>query len=131
MKPFPLSVVFFVSVTLPLQIGRIPDELWGKWVISPVVPTRTIACWGDPEARALLGTELEYSPDSFRWKNVITPHASASRRIMTAQAFHDEVSGHSHSQVDFQQLGIHAKQIVQISIKHPPAEITRSSVEIP
>jgi hypothetical protein len=35
------------------------------------------------------------------------------------------------SQVSFRQLGISASETKQVSIEHPPAEITKATTEIP
>jgi hypothetical protein len=111
----------------------IPRELWGKWVIRHEVPTPTISCWGETEARAIVGTEIEYTTDSFRWKDVTVKHANAEVRIVSAKQFHDENSGGSvsSSQVTFHDLGIALPSATQITIEHPAASITGATTEIP
>jgi hypothetical protein len=119
------------AVTTPAQ--TIPQQLWGKWVVTRQIPTTTISCWGSAEAKTLLGTEIEYSKDLFRWKNVVTEHAVAESAVVSAEQFHDDNSGQgsNSSQVTFRQLGIKANEATQILIHHPPAEITGGTIEIP
>jgi hypothetical protein len=111
----------------------IPKQLWGKWVIHRQISTRTIACWGDKEARKLIGTEIEYKPDSFRWKNVVTDKPSATKKTVTAQEFQKENSGGgaNDSQVSFKDLGILQPAADLILIQHPDAHITTATTEIP
>jgi len=117
----------------PHQGQTIPELIWGKWVVTRQIPTTTISCWGVAEAKTLLGTEIEYSAESFRWKNVVTTHPVAEARIVSAEQFHDDNSGKgsNSSQITFRQLGIKARQAMLISIHHPPAEITGGTIEIP
>jgi len=69
----------------------------------------------------------------FRWKNFVTSHAVAEIRMISAEQFHDDNSGQgsNSSQITFNQLGIQAKQAMQVSIHHPPAKITGATIEIP
>ena len=129
---FSLVAALSCGVTA-VHAQTIPVELWGKWVVARVLPTRTIACWGDRQAKALLNTEIEYSGDVFRWKDVITRSLDVSTEVVTAERFHDDNSGRgtNSSQVTFRELGISSNQATEISIKHPPADITGETVEIP
>jgi hypothetical protein len=105
----------------------------GKWIVTRIIPTRTIACWDDAEARTLLRTEIEYSQRFFRWKSIVTKVPVVSTAVVTAQQFHDENSGRgaNSSQVTFSELGITADRATEITIQHPPANITGETVEIP
>jgi hypothetical protein len=111
----------------------IPKELWGKWRVVRVVPTSSISCWGEKEAKAIVGTEIEYSADSFRWKNVVTPRPAARVVRIDAQQFHDENSGAgaNSSQVTFEMLGIKAPSTRQIKITHSDANAAPGTTEIP
>jgi hypothetical protein len=111
----------------------IPKELWGKWVVKRQLDTTTISCWGDKEARGLIGTEIEYKAATFRWGKVTTEKARATVRSVTSQQFHDENSGGgaNSSQVTFEQLGIRAANAKLVTIEHAPAAITGSTIEIP
>ena len=127
-----LTIVFlaFVRIT-PAQ--TIPKELWGTWVVSREVPTTTVPCWGEKEARKLIGTELEYASELFRWHKVVTKNPIATTATVTAQQFHDANSGGStaSSQVTFQQLGIKGDRAVEVEIQHPIGSLTGATGEIP
>lgn len=120
----------FVAQTVPKQ--TIPEDIWGKWIIRREIPT-TISCWGEADAKKLLGTEIEYSTELFRWKDVVTSRPEVETRMISAEKFQADNSGGSvnSSQITFSQLGIHATQAKQISIHHPPATISSATVEIP
>src|SRR2546427_747249 len=62
-------------------------ELWGTWVVRREVPTTTISCWGDKEAKKLIGTEIEYSAQIFRWNKTVTKNPTAETITITAQRF--------------------------------------------
>jgi hypothetical protein len=110
-----------------------PKRIWGKWRIRREVPTLTVSCWCEREVRAILGTEIEYTAESFRWKNVITRHPSTEVANVSAEQFHAEHSGQgvNSSEITFQQLGIKAAQATQSTIKHPDANVTGATTEIP
>jgi hypothetical protein len=112
---------------------NIPQELVGKWVIKRELLTRTISCWGEKESKAIIGTEIEYTADSFRWKRVVVKHPTVEVHVVSAEQFERENSSPSvsGSQVSFRQLGISASKTKQVSIEHPPAEITKATTEIP
>jgi hypothetical protein len=117
----------------PHQGQTIPEQIWGKWVVTRQIPTTTISCWGAAEAKTLLGTEIKYSAEVFRWKDVVTAHPTAKAKMVSAEQFHDDNSGKgsNSSQITFHKLGITAKQVMLISIHHPPGNITGGTIEIP
>jgi hypothetical protein len=127
--------LIFILLALPgtAHAQTIPKELWGKWVVRREVPTTTISCWGDEEAKKLIGTEVEYSTEFFRWQDVVTKSPIAEVTVVTAEQYHDENSGGSanSSEVTFKQLGIKAKEATQVRILHPAADITGGTIEIP
>jgi hypothetical protein len=131
MKHLLCSLIFFAGGMLAAQ--NIPKELVGKWVILRELPTRTISCWGEKEAKAIIGTEIEYTADSFRWKHMVVEHPSVTVAVVGADQFERENSSPSvnGSQVSFRQLGIDATKTKQVSINHQPAEITGATTEIP
>jgi len=116
-----------------LAAQNIPQDLVGKWVIQREIPTRTISCWGEKEAKAIIGTDIEYTADSFRWKDIVVKHPTITVAIVSAEQFQRENSspGANGSQVSFRQLGIDAPEMKQVSINHEPAEITGATTEIP
>jgi hypothetical protein len=76
------SLLLYVVVALNGLVAggtaqEIPKELWGNWRITKELPTSTVSCWGRQEARAIIGTGMGYTADSFRWKNLIARHATA------------------------------------------------------
>lgn len=111
----------------------IPATLMGRWVVQRELPTRSITCWDAREAETLIGTELEYSAESFRWKDVIIKQPSATVKRVTAEEFWSYHSGRGQdsSQVTFAMLGIEAASTIQVEIAHPPAAIMRATIQIP
>jgi hypothetical protein len=113
----------------------IPSELWGTWVVRRELPTSAISCWGEPEARAIIGTEIEYRADLFRWKDKIVRNPTAIVLVVTARQFHDDNSGQgaNSSQVTFGQLGIKAATAKQVAINQRGAtsELPVEPSEIP
>jgi hypothetical protein len=116
-----------------LAAQNIPQELAGKWVIQRELPTQTISCWGEKKARAIIGTQIEYTADSFRWKHIVVKQPTVEIAVVSAEQFQRENSSPSvnGSQVSFRQLGIDAPEVRQVSINHAPAEITGATTEIP
>jgi hypothetical protein len=131
------KIVLTLTVCLAFAKGApsqtIPKDLWGTWVVRRTIPTSTISCWGEKEAKKIIGTEIEYSEQRFRWKRAITKNPDVETKTVTAQQFHEGNSGGgaNSSQVTFAQLGIKAESVVQITIRHPSATITEATGEIP
>jgi hypothetical protein len=114
-------------------VDGIPRELWGKWTVVRELDTRTISCWGDKQAKRIIGTTIDYSPRTLSWRNLHTKADGAKVRTVTADEFHQENSGGSvsGSQIDFQQLGIKKASVTQITIRHPDQSITGATSEFP
>jgi hypothetical protein len=131
MERFLCSLFLLVGSALTAQ--NIPKELVGKWAIQRELPTRTISCWGEKEAKEIIGSEIEYTMDSFRWKQIVVKHPTVAVAVVSAEQFQRENSSPSvnGSQVSFHQLGIDAPEMKQVSISHEPAEITGATTEIP
>ncbi len=131
MKQLFCSLILLAGSMLAAQ--DIPQELVGKWVVQRELPTRTISCWGEKEAKAIIGTEIEYTVDSFRWKHTVVKHPTVTVAVVSAEQFQHESSSPSvnGSQVSFRQLGIDAPEMKQVSINHAPAEIAGATTEIP
>jgi hypothetical protein len=83
-RTFHLTAIVAVFATAAMA-QTIPSELWGRWVIQRELPTSTISCWGETEAKAIIGTEIEYSADSFRWQDKIERHPTANVSVVTAK----------------------------------------------
>lgn len=123
----------FLLVCSALTAQNIPKELIGKWAIQRELPTRTISCWGEKEAKAIIGSEIGYTADSFTWKHIVVKHPTVAIAVVSAEQFQRENSSPSvnGSQISFRQLGIDAPEMKQVSISHEPAEITGATTEIP
>ncbi len=124
---------FLIFLTSTVAAQNIPQELVGKWVIQRELPTRTISCWGEKEAKAIIGTEITYTTDSLQWKHLVVKHPAVEVAIVTAEQFQTDNSSPSAngSQVSFRQLGIRTPKAKQVTINHPPADITGATTEIP
>ena len=129
---FPV-VIGLICLVPAASAQPIPRELWGRWIVRRDLPTHMISCWGDEEARKLLGTEIEYSGELFRWKEIVTKNPTAVTTIITARHFHDEYSGQGagSSDVTFKEIGINAGQAKRITIRHPDAHVSGATVEVP
>ncbi len=128
-----VHAAILVGVAVTASAQNIPKEIWGKRIIRRILPTRTISCWGYPEARKLLETEIEYSANTFRWKDVIVQSPVVDTMIVSADQYHDDNSGHGtdSSQIDFGQLGIKTATAKRITIQHPAASVSSATTEIP
>jgi hypothetical protein len=106
---------------------KIPQELLGKWIIRKVLPTNMTSCLDGKQAQSLVGTEIEYRSDSFRWKTTNVQSSGCSTNMIGAQEFAQDISGNA-SHIDFSQLGIAASAIKQITIDHPDVKIAELSL---
>ena len=132
MRQLMLLFAIVSPVVAMLATREIPDQLRGKWIVKKVIPTSTISCWGDRESKQLVGTEIEYTADSLRWRDKTTAHPDVTVSEITAEQFHSENSGGAaDSQVSFRQLGILSASATQISLGHQAANITGGTTEIP
>ncbi len=115
-----------------VQTHEIPTQLQGDWVVTRLIPTRTISCWGQREANQLIGTTIRYTADSLQWKNHIAQGVGVATRVWTREEFEKEYyGGPSDSQLDFKQLGILSGTAEIVTIHHAPADIAGGSIEIP
>jgi hypothetical protein len=124
-------LIFLTSTVVAAQ--NIPQELVGKWVIQRELPTRTISCWGEKESKAVIGTEITYTTDSFQWKHLVVKQLALKVAVVTAEQFQTDNSSPSAngSQVSFRQLGIRTPKVKQITINHPPVDFTGATTEMP
>ena len=121
-----LEQLFAQGGANPTPTTKIPQELLGKWIIRKVLPTDTIGCLDSKQAQTLVGTEIEYRADSFRWKTTTVQSSGSSTNMIGPQQFAQDNSG-SGSHVDFNQLGIAASAVEQITINHPDVKIAELS----
>lgn len=133
MKALVCSTLFFSCLAAGGSMQSVPKELWGSWRITRELPAPTISCWGEKEARTILGSKIEYGAHYFAWKNHRYSQITAELRVVTAEQFHDENSGGgaNDSQVSFRDLDIQTKTAHQITINHPDAQITGATSEVP
>ncbi|MGD0482051.1 MAG: hypothetical protein ABSA42_17910 [Terracidiphilus sp.] len=125
-----LAIALFLNSAACVVAQDIPVVLRGTWRVQRMLPADTVSCWGEKQARGLIGTRIEYTADSFRWKDKLISHPGVKVAVVTADQFQEEYSG-SGSFVDFARLGIRGSQATQIQIDHPAADITGGSIEIP
>lgn len=111
----------------------IPVELRGKWKVTREIPTKTISCWGSKEAKQLIGTEIEYSADSLRWKDRLAREPQVAVSSITAEQFHRDYSGggSAGSQVTFKQLGIRSTATTLVVLTHPDVKPINDASELP
>jgi len=74
---------------------NIPSLIWGKWIVRRELPSRTISCWGENDAKAIIGTQIEYSDKVFRWNGVVTNNPTSETKTVTADRFSNENSSPS------------------------------------
>jgi hypothetical protein len=105
--------------------NAIPKGLSGRWRVERIIPTRTITCFGEREARSIVHTEIEYSQTAFHWNHHLIPYTSASSHVLNAEQFHDDYSGGGakDSQVDFDQLGIRSSTVTVVTFAHADVNI--------
>jgi len=113
--------------------GAIPHELIGRWTVIRTLPTKTISCWGEAEAKTVIGTEIIYTADALQWKDAVAKDPKVTRNVITARNFalNNSGGGANDSNVSFKQLGITAARATQVTIEHPDATVTGSTTEIP
>lgn len=133
-RRFFLNLLIAIAALRTISTAQsIPKDIWGTWVIRRQLQTTTVACWGNEDAKKLLGTQLEYSEKLFRWNNTTVSDPTAEARTITAQEFEDENSGigiHS-TPITLQQLGIKQDHVSEVMIQHSPAHIWPETSEIP
>jgi hypothetical protein len=112
------DVIKKVGSSYKYDPGEIPYKLWGTWTITREIPTRTITCWDDKQAKRLLGTKITYGPHAYQWNQISNNHISASVSLHDADSFWSAYSSpvSDGSQVDFGQLGISTPLIAHISL---------------
>jgi hypothetical protein len=126
-------VVLAIAALCSAAEPDIPPQLRGKWLVKRELPTSTISCWGEEEVKTLIGTEIEYGADSFRWRDKLTSRPTVKVSRVSAKRFQLENSGQgaNSSQVSFRELGVGAPYLTQVELEHPPAAITEATGEIP
>jgi hypothetical protein len=80
-------VVMFLGLLRTTPAQTIPKELWGTWVVRREVPTTTISCRGEKEAKKLIGTEVQYSATLFRRNKVVRKIRAHKRQQLRPTSF--------------------------------------------
>src|SRR6478609_10957993 len=128
-----INVCVFAVLIASSAAKDIPAELQGKWKVTREIPTKTISCWGSKESKQLIGTEIEYSADSLRWKDRVARHPQVAVSSITAEQFRRDYSGggSAGSQVTFKQLGIRSAATTQIVLTHSDIKPINDAPELP
>jgi len=122
----------FATSQVPTN-SPVPQDLWGKWKVVKEFNTRTISCWGNDQAKKILGTTIEYGPNEITWRTLHAKVDRAAVKAISAEEFSKDNSSTSvsGSQIDFNQLKITAQIVKQVTIHHADAEITGATAEFP
>src|SRR5258708_8283423 len=125
MKTMRRLIACFVVVSLSAATARapkVPTEIWGTWKIVRTLPTRTISCWGDKEAKSIIGTEIEYTPTSFRWKRFTIRDPKVTERVVSPEQYPAENSGQGSNRpyLPLPHLRTPLPEPVLISLHPPP-----------
>jgi uncharacterized protein YecT (DUF1311 family) len=117
----------------PSAATAIPAQLVGKWTVVKTLPAKTISCWGDSEAKSLIGATITYTADSFQWKDTLSKNPKVTSTTVSARDFEANNSGGgaNDSNVSFKQLGIPGGRATQITLEHADAHLTGGTTEIP
>ena len=65
--------LLLAAQTVSVTSHEIPQNLRGVWVVTQVLPTQTISCWGSQDAHKVLDTTIQYSADSFPMEKFCRP----------------------------------------------------------
>jgi hypothetical protein len=122
------GAVMLTAVSLPAE--TLPSQLAGSWRITRILPTHNTACWNDEQAQPLVGSTLSYSRDAMQWRGGTVPVQGVVVRQVTEKEFRNENSGSSGG-VDFLQLGIRTRQVMEVDLQHEDADITGATTEVP
>jgi hypothetical protein len=102
----------------------IPRELVGRWVVRKYFSLQGVTCWDEKQARAIVGTVLEYRADNFLWNGKTIRNLGAKTSEVTASDFAaDNAGGSGGGQVSFSQLGISTPTVSQVEIRHPDVAV--------
>lgn len=123
-------VLWALVAVLPTAAEPLPARLAGTWRISRVLPTTNVTCWGEKEARPLVGSTLTYSQHRMRWRDGFVPLSGITTRTVTAAEFLRENSG-SGGAARFEQLGIRAGSVLEVDMQHEDMDITGATTEVP
>ncbi|MGO2370465.1 MAG: hypothetical protein ACTH6H_17790, partial [Serratia sp. (in: enterobacteria)] len=100
----------------------IPKTLLGNWHVSKILPTQTVGCWDEQQAKSLIGGKISYKTDGFNWNGTALKSDGATVSTVEAQEFVEDNSG-SSSYIDFPMLGISTPAVERVVIQHADTAI--------
>jgi hypothetical protein len=103
-------------------VEPIPKTLLGNWHISKILPTQTVGCWDEQQAKGLIGGKIAYKAGSFTWNGTELKSEGATLSTVEAQEFVEDNSG-SSSYIDFPMLGISTPAVERVMIQHADTTI--------
>ncbi|MGB8666018.1 MAG: hypothetical protein WCD24_14900 [Serratia inhibens] len=126
----PLMVLACVSATQvqaaeqgqQAVVEPIPKALLGNWHVSKILPTQTLGCWDEQQAKSLVGGKISYKADGFSWNGTALKNEGVTLSTVEAQEFVEDNSG-SSSYIDFPMLGISTPSVERVAIQHIDTEI--------
>jgi hypothetical protein len=124
------AAVVLAVASIGTSAETLPSRLAGTWRIQRILPTSNISCWGEKEAKPLLGSSLTYSRNALRWKGGSVPVLGVSTRTVTDEQFVRE-NGGSGGAARFEQLGIRAHSVTEVDLQHEDMDITGATTEVP
>jgi hypothetical protein len=101
------------SKTLP----QVPTALIGNWRVVRQLPTSGITCWGDREARFLLGKHFGLTPNSLLWQHNRAPIQSVRMTTFDDESFFEANSGSGGGE-HLAELGVTSTTAQVVEIKH-------------
>ncbi len=110
---------------VPARPQEMPRAITGSWRISRILPTHNSACWGNEQARPLVGTTLRYRQGAMHWKGGEVAIAEALTRTLSSSSYLTEYK------VALTELGIRADTVTEIDLQHEDADVTGATTEVP
>jgi hypothetical protein len=116
-----------LALTATTSAEPLPRTVQGAWHITRVLPTKNNSCWSPEQAQELIGTTLTYKESAMSWRGGEVPLEGISTRQVSGEKFRSENTG-SDGVADFEQLGIHAKSVLEVDMQHEDMDITGATV---
>ena len=112
---------------------RLPQQVAGTWRITRVLPAQSgTACWTEKEAQPLVGSLLDYSQHSMRWRGgTVALHGITTRAVTSAELADEAPAGAGRAALRLTDLGIGAKGVTEVNLQHEDMDITGATTEVP
>ena len=112
---------------------RLPQQVAGTWRITRVLPAHSgSACWTEKEAQPLVGSLLDYSQHSMRWRGGTVPLRGITTRSVSSADLADEApAAAGRPAVTLMDLGNQAKGVTEVNLQHDDMDITGATTEVP